>query len=101
METTFYSISRERDCGQAIFRVKELLYGWNISTAPHGADLRHSAPLMQGGQTGEFFAPVIAEGGFPDILVGGKEVQLVPGKGILRRHSMPIARSIVWATIRH
>jgi len=70
MECTFYSIWGERDRGrQAILRVKERLHGWNITTAPHGADLRHSVPFMQGGQAGELLASLIAKGGFPDILV--------------------------------
>jgi hypothetical protein len=73
METTFNSIRGQRGHGrQAILRVKECLNGWNISASPHRADLRHSIPLVQGGQASEFLAAVESKGGLPDILVAGE-----------------------------
>jgi len=80
MEISLYSVRGEWDCGRkAILEVKEPLDASDISTAPHQADLWHSVALMQLSQGGELPPSVSAEHGFPDLLVGRVEGQLVPG----------------------
>jgi hypothetical protein len=80
MEISLYSVRGEWDCSRkAILEVKESLDAWDISTAPHGVDFRHPVALVQLGNAGELKPSLPTEHGFPDLLVGRVEGQLVPG----------------------
>jgi hypothetical protein len=57
---------------------------------------------MQRGQTVKFTGAIAAKHGFPDFLVGGVQVQTVPGEGRAARHQIAltlVARSLPFRPI--
>jgi hypothetical protein len=80
MEISLCSVRGEWDCSRkAVLEIKEPLDGRDVSTAAHQVDLRHSVAFEQLGYAGELPPSVTTQHGFPDLLVGRVEGQLVQG----------------------